>query len=45
MTRALAPDGLLVLGAGESILKLGVDLVRCANLPGAYYAKPGHPLL
>jgi len=45
MTRALAPDGLLVLGAGESILKLGVDLVRAANLPGAYYTRPGHPLL
>jgi len=44
MSRALAPDGLLVLGAGESILQLDVNLVRVATLPGAYYARPGHPL-
>lgn len=44
MTRSLAPDGLIVLGAGESILQLDVDLERVVALPGAYYARPGHPL-
>lgn len=44
VARALGPNGLVVLGAGESILQLGVDLERIAKLPGAYYGRRGHPL-
>jgi len=44
MSRVLAPDGLIVLGAGESILQLDVELERVSSLPGAYYGRPGHPL-